>query len=614
MIPPEVSIGVQETLLSNLIQEAVKEAFSRAKEIFKGIKNENQNEIHNKISKYLNDQKQKHAYIKTLLHRAKPTYLYRIYYPLRIIHEKYDTETNSLAKVFELSNFLAISGDAGCGKSTLLKHLFLRTLAEKQKIPIFIELRYVKEGKEYLIENLVRKALAIEEGQNYRLLLRLLDFGGFVFFIDGFDEVGSEYRNDVLREIGEFVARYNNNQYVITSRPFTSMEYMPRFFNFQIKKLEREDIDKFITKQLEDGELSSKIIQSIKETKLQYVKSFLSNPLFLTLYILAYQNNASVPERQHVFYQRVIEALFTTHDSHTKTGYCRERVCDLNQEEIEFVLKRFSFLSFYDGKYTFNRRYVDTQFEKIKSKSDNLKFNNADLIDDCKVGIAIWIEDAGEFSFSHRSLQEYYACIYIKELRLDLKKKLFRKILKDENLLSRDAHFYRLLNEVDEYHVKNFLYYPLIMTMKEEMQYIEDSGEYENIFSLVVNFISFSFVGKEPTVGSFILTPFYMRFPFLFGSFLFASTLSGGIEHVLSGMRIDQVEEFRQVEPVPGDSDKFMADWESIIKIEECKKRARIEGARLHKELGGKVLFTENHLLEFINGFQKAEEDLIDMI
>ena len=80
---------------------------------------------------------------------------------------------------------------------------------------------------------------------------------------------------------------------------------------------------------------------------------------------------------------------------------------------IEKILEVFSFLSYFENKVDFNKDYISSQLNTIKTKKVDFKFRNNDFIDDMKLSIGLWIEDSGIYSFAHRSMQEYFAASFI---------------------------------------------------------------------------------------------------------------------------------------------------------------------------------------------------------
>ena len=90
---------------------------------------------------------------------------------------------------------------------------------------------------------------------------RLLARGKFVFFLDGFDELSSEIKNKVTKNLNSFINQYIENKFILTSRPYSNIENMPLFKNYEIKELDKTkgEIDGFVDYQLKkEKELAEK--------------------------------------------------------------------------------------------------------------------------------------------------------------------------------------------------------------------------------------------------------------------------------------------------------------------------------------------------------------------
>lgn len=487
---------MEEKILETVIVSFTKALIEEAKELFADIYDQVYDEAKQFLGKdlknYLTKQRDKYSHIKTLLKGNTPVYLYDIYYPLKLENRDETILTNSISNLFTKSNYITIIGDAGSGKSTLVKHLFLNAIFEKYKIPLIVELRYLNNESKSL-EEYIKAIITLNKiSVNPLILDRFLENGKFVFFLDGYDELDAKAKEIITKQLNDFVNKYDKNNYILTSRPYSDIEHLPLFVNIAMKDLSLEDgdIKGFIYKQLnEELEIADKIIKSIEQGNSEYIESFLKNPLLLTLYILTFQSYASIPDKKYIFYRRVINALFSEHDSKTKLGFVREKLCGLNQEQFEVVLKAFSFISYFDNQFAFERDYVTHKLQIIKSKHSEINFDNNKFIVDLKSAIALWVDDNGELAFAHRSLQEYFAALFIKNLQVDENKRVYERIIsrfaesKDrpmremENLLS-------LLSEMDEFNYCQHYYLPTLKVLKG---YFND---YEHTSRQFINFLT----------------------------------------------------------------------------------------------------------------------------
>jgi ABC-type oligopeptide transport system ATPase subunit len=463
---------------ATLLKIMSKPAIQASVPLFKKISDEISYHWNDGFLDYFLNSLERYKEIKTLLHR-QPTDFYDIYYPAKLSYENKTISTDSVKDLFLTNNFFTIIGDAGSGKSTLIRHLFISSLVESYKAPIFIALRDLdiknSDLETFLRENILQNKLAPSDNS----LNNLLAEGEFLFFLDGYDEINSENKHEITKNIEKFIDKYPKNNYILTSRPYSNIEYFKSFHNYRIADLSIDDRIAFVQQQLKndvDSRLANKIIDSIKETNHNYIDSFLKNPLLLTLYIMTYSKNSSIPSSKYVFYRRVFDVLFAEHDSATKIGFEREIKTQLNQETLEKILQTFSFLSYFDSHFDFKKDYIFDMLSTIKTKNSNLKFKNNDFIEDMKLSIGLWVEDSGIYSFSHRSMQEYFASVFITSLSDKNKRSVYKKIV--SFAMNRDfdiKNFLSLCYEMDrEFFIK---YYSLPILNKMKKLFIHQNGE-----------------------------------------------------------------------------------------------------------------------------------------
>lgn len=483
-----------ETIVSSFIGELIKQTAS----LFDGTNDELKQFFNSGLKKYLEKQKDKYSHIKTLLKGNTPVYLYDIYYNLKLIKDnktKQATilETKSIKNIFLNSNYVTIIGDAGSGKSTLIKHLFLNSISEKCGIPILVELRYLNDYSNNFENYIYEKIFENKLSKNGDILERLLNNGKFIFFLDGFDELNSEMKPKVISSLIKFLNINDKNKFILTTRPYSDIEHFPLFHNYHVRPLNKQagEIEGFIHKQLQnETELALKIASSINANKSEYIESFLTNPLLLSLYILTFQSDSSVPSEKSVFYRRVINVLFSEHDSKTKLGYPREKLTKLNQQQFEEVLKSFCFISYFESKFSWEADYVLDKLRQIKSKLNIIEFDNNNLIKDLKLALALWVDDNGVLSFAHRSLQEYFAALSIKHLGPLQNKRVYEKIIHRFTKIQSHREVENFLSLCEEMDVMNFKKNYLLPLLYELKMMLDNSDERKLGESYLVFFTS----------------------------------------------------------------------------------------------------------------------------
>ncbi len=462
----------EEKIIEIAISAFIKEVLKDSKSFLKEVWDEGKFFIENNLKNYLSEKYKKYNTIKTVLKGSTPVSFYDIYYHLNLISKNRASQrkiikTNYINSTFKYSNNITIIGDAGSGKSTLVKHLFIQSIKEKKHIPILIELRYIETKDTSFFDYLKNIITDSNITKNSRIIDRLLKQGKFIFFLDGFDEVSSINEASIIEGIDNFSSKYKTNKFILTTRPHSNALSIPSFTNYQIAPLSLNDgdIHSFIDLQLkEEEELAEKIKESVSEGSKKYIHSFLTNPLLLSLYILTYQSNAEIPDKKYIFYRRVINSLYSEHDSKSKLGYVREKRTNLTQVEFEKVLKSFCFLAYFDEKFSFDFDYVTELMMKIKSSNKDLIFDIRDFIYDMKVSVSLWTDDSGVLSFAHRSLQEYFSALFIKDLVDSNKEIVYEKLLLHcENAKSRNEteNFLSLCEEMDAVYFYKYYYLPL---------------------------------------------------------------------------------------------------------------------------------------------------------
>lgn len=487
--------------LMTLIAPVVRD---KLKSLFENIANEFGDEvlqmINNNILEYQLEEYGRNSFTKTLLHRVQPKNLKDFYQPLFVA--KYGSRqsstvsdrginkripTGSISRLFAGVRHITLIGNAGSGKSTIVKHLFLNSIDSSFRIPIKVELRYLNDYESCLISFIKEKIFKLSKlARNDKITERLMSSGDFVFFLDGYDEIASIKKESITKEIDDLARLYSKNYYLLTSRPHTEIDLLPLFYNFEVCELSGDEINSFISKQIpaEETELCHKMIEAVNSKENIAYKSFLSNPLLLSMFILTFQSYSSIPQKKSVFYSQVFDALFSVHDSMSKLAFVREKQSGLSKEQIVEVLKLYSFISYFDEKTVFSELYLSEKLSFIKCKKSDLQFDNDKLIKDLQIAIGILNKEGTDYTFPHRSLQEYFAVVYIASLNEENKKIVYQKIIhklttKESSRQSSRDNFHLLLSELDE---KSVIKYALIPYFEKYILQIDpEECDYQRI-------------------------------------------------------------------------------------------------------------------------------------
>lgn len=493
MIAPTIAISAANSLL-NFFKESLSA-------LVKDAKNETVQLFLGGLEDYIENYYNKYATTKTFIYRDEKVNFYDVFFPvtIRSKDEKFSS-FEQMDKLFNERRFITIIGSAGSGKSMLLKHIFLATTDQRFKIPIVVELRNLNgfDGTltDYIGKILTKSKIAASE----KIMERMLKSGNFIFLFDGYDEIFSSHKEKITFDLEEFVDYYSSNIFVITSRPGSNSESLQRFDNFYVQPLKKKQIGEFINLQFknhENKEHIGKIMTVIDKPENHDYKDYLANPLLLSMFIFAFNNYPELPKRKSKFYWNVFDTLCTKHDTFTKKGFwLHERKSKLQNDDFEKVLKWFSYISIFSGNYTFDIHFLKSTLTDICKKL-NLSVVIEDLIYDLNVSICILILDGTDYTFPHKSLQEYFTACLIKDLKEEQKRKIYEEKFAQLKYYSTGGHsnLYNLCYELDK---QSFLGYFILPNTKNTLDAVDSSSHEATIKSLAKVFdLSFGASRKD---------------------------------------------------------------------------------------------------------------------
>ncbi|MDA2412171.1 NACHT domain-containing protein [Bacillus thuringiensis] len=466
-------IDYQKTI-ADLIQKNIEK-------VFKGVYKKGEDKYNELIIKtgsafeeYLNASVNKFNNVKTIIYSHKPVPLYQFYVDINVKCEEDLINTENINNLLEYDNFITIFGSGGTGKSTLFKHLFLNTIEETNLIPIFLELKNVnyknyENFEDFMYESLTNLNFSLEK----KYFLKSLNNGGYVIFLDGYDEVKDSEKQKISNEIIRITNKYNDNHYFISSRKNSMLERgWDNFCDFTMEPLNLEGATNLIKNLNYDEEIKSKFLFELKEgTLYNKHRSFCSNPLLLTIMLLTYQEFAEIPDKLHIFYGRAFDVLYSKHDA-TKGSFVREKRLEkkgLASDDFKKVLSTFSAISYADSQITFEKDSLLEYIQKAKQFIE-LEFDSNDFLIDLVESVCILTLDGSEYKYQHRSFQEYFTAKFINNLTdEDQKEFLFTLLEEKSTTLTKVDEVFNMLFEMNQTKMEKNLIMPMLEEIKNNI-------------------------------------------------------------------------------------------------------------------------------------------------
>lgn len=455
--------------------------------IFSDIKAEIKNNFEVGLRKYLEDRVIKYGYTKTFMSEGKQIDFYDIYFPLFFNSnskgENISSESLS-SLIIEKKGCYGIIGKAGSGKTMLMKHFFLTVARTYFKIPIFIELRDLNLNEKTLIDLVFGIILNNNIKPNINFLYRALASGCFVFFLDGFDEISQERLNSLVYEIGEFIDKYNQNSFIISSRPEAGLENFPRFDNYYVSDLTLPQVFDFIDKQLsifpDSSEFNARLNKTISNSTNSGFIAYIQIPLLLSMFIVTFSHYPELPSTKSKFYWNVFHTLTTQHDRSKKIGFTHSKKSNLSNDDLEKILKIFCFISTPNNIFIFDLQYLSDKIKEIQPYI-NTTYNYLDVIYDLTVSLSIIIQEGLDYKFHHRTMQDYLFVLFIKELPDEAKKDIYIQLFSKKFIALNNFNLFDLCKELDKI---NFYNYVLKYNLELFIENFNEKTPEENLLKL----------------------------------------------------------------------------------------------------------------------------------
>ncbi|MDJ1154883.1 NACHT domain-containing protein [Macrococcus caseolyticus] len=426
--------------------------------------------INSYISKKMNI-----LFVRTIINPHKEVFINDIYTDIRLYNVKKGYIESNYEKIINSAQNIIISGNGGMGKSMLLKKIFIDCISsysENWKIPIYIELRnlIVKDNKdeyffeEYILSYFINIGIEISKDEVEILLNR----GNFIFLLDAMDEIKIENKNIINRSIENFIAKYNKNNFILTSRPHFSNYSKSDFKIYNISSLNRSECKKLIENNCGNENGMKRFIEYIESEDFDNYEELSSTPLMLLIMFKTFEYTGEISKVSDRFYDNTFMTMYSTHDNNKDESFKIERMVHLTQDEFEKIFTYFCTYSYLEQEFSFDyskiKKYIGMAIEKHYEVSNK----NSNIDSDYYIGelvniLCILIYENEEYSFIHRTFQEYYFVKYIKHLNDEKQYAVLNKIFEihSENIEDIEDVLRFYSNTSNSRYVFNCIYKPI---------------------------------------------------------------------------------------------------------------------------------------------------------
>lgn len=399
--------------------------------------------------------------VKTIYKGDSAINLKEFYYPTKI---KFNSELKQISSIGDIptSRNIVLQGTAGQGKSVFMRFMTSQEIRKQNRIPVFFELRNLlkDESLEHALISTLGKWLFEIDSHAFKILA---ESGKLVLFLDGFDEISSEYVKSVIRELEHWTEQYPDLQIIISSRPESGIESSNFFEVIPLQPYGKDDQLGLIRKLIEDDENFLQVKNALEASSMD-IQNLLKTPLIVTLFVMTYRAKQIIPESMSDFYEDIFQVLMHRHDK-TKPGFTRELKSSLNEKQLQEVFETFCFLSKKENLLSFKRQKFIDLLKLSLEKSNHLNQDPTKVLNDITKCLCLIIQDGIEYSFIHKSIQEFFVANFIKNLPESLSEKMYQNLSFTHDDYKVELKFLEL---IDRYRYYKFLFVPeMTMALKE---------------------------------------------------------------------------------------------------------------------------------------------------
>lgn len=319
--------------------------------------------------------------------------------------------TASLSSLTRLYQFAIFTGIGGLGKSMLMRHLLLTAIDrfdELRLLPIFVPLKEYSESGIDLYGQILSILTNHMTQEQLEVKLKL---GECLLLLDGMDEVKNSDRRKIKQELDNLTDRFPKNYFYISSRPDERFVSYERFHLSPLQPFTKEQALQLIDKikfRPDEPKIKERFRIEVEKHLFETHKEFVENPLLLTIMLMRFEQYSHTPEKMHIFYEEAFDVLVRRHDANK--GYERSYKTGLSKDDFIKHFSEICFRSYKDERLKFTEDEFKDYFKKLKTDIDA-----DDFLYDISYNLCMLLQEGRSYHFVHRSFQEYFSAVFIKE-------------------------------------------------------------------------------------------------------------------------------------------------------------------------------------------------------
>lgn len=402
--------------------------------------------LNHSLERFLSNVKGQCSLVNTLAFQNTPVELLDVYEPMSVYYDNekkpYTCLIKNNADLINSFNHILITDSAGMGKSTILKRIALDCIENKEHIPIYIELR---RAQDYDFSLQVKNQLGLGEDVSNNCLKEL----PFIYLFDGIDEIPQKIKSKVVNLLKIFADEFSESKIIITSRHDNFLSELYGFSRFKIKPLEPHQAYDLLRRYDDRGPISHRLIKGLRLENGQNLNEFLATPLYVSLLFCAYKFKPIIPRKKELFYSQVFEALYESHDLTKELGYVRDKFSNLDSTDFHQILRRLGFWCLKDGgRIEFTKDDLQIALQNIISKIPGISASPSLFIQDLIETVPLFVKEGAIIRWSHKSLMEYFAAMFICRDTKERQKEILIKLYKSAESI-RYKNLFELCADID---------------------------------------------------------------------------------------------------------------------------------------------------------------------